>query len=139
MTLDDLNALLAGAEFHKILKLRAEACDAAAGQVTLHLPFDTAYTLFAGMGNYHGGVIAALADVAATMACTVRAGRPTPTVDLRIDYLQAPCKVDLFADARARKVGRSVGVADVSVRDRDGTVFALARGTFSTGAAGGKA
>lgn len=137
MQLDDLNALLARAEFHKTLKVQAEACDAATGCVTLHLPFDSAYTLFAEMGNYHGGVVAALADVAGTMACTVKAGRPTPTLDLRIDYLKTACKVDLIAEARARKVGRSVGIADVTVTDANGTVFALARGTFSTADTGG--
>jgi len=136
MTLDDLSALVAQAEFHKFLKLDVTACDDENGTVAFRLPYDEAYTLFAKVGNYHGGIIAALADVAGTMACSVKVGRPTPTVNLRIDYLQAPCKVDLIAEGQAVKTGRSIGVADVTIRGDDGTLFAVARGTFNTASAG---
>jgi uncharacterized protein (TIGR00369 family) len=135
MTLDELRALVAQAEFHKFLNLDVVSCDAEAGAVTFRLPYDDAFTLFPKVGNYHGGIIASLADIAGTMACSVRTGRPTPTIDLRVDYLRSPCRVDLIAEARALRAGRSVGTSDVTICGEDGSIYAVARGTFSTAGA----
>lgn len=131
MTKDQLSALIAQAEFHKFLKM--EVVDVQTdGRVTLKLPFDGAYTILRNAGTYHGGIIASLVDVAGTMACSVVQGRPTPTANLRVDYLKSPAKCDIYADGEARRVGRSMGVADVTIRAADGVIFALGRGTFDT-------
>lgn len=130
MTLQELQALLARAEFHKLVKVEAVAADPS-GRVTLHLPFDPAYTIFREAGNYHGGVLASLVDIAGAMACSIIKGRPTPTANMRIDFLKSPANCDLLADGVAQRVGRQLGVADVTIRDQAGTVYALGRGTFS--------
>ncbi len=129
MTLEQLAALLAQAEFHKVLKVEPLSADPT-GKVTLFLRFDSAYTIFKAKGNYHGGVIASLVDVAGAMACSVVQGHPTPTANLRVDYLKTPANCDLFADGEARRVGKTIGVADVTIRDSEGAVYALGRGTF---------
>ncbi|MEO0382685.1 MAG: PaaI family thioesterase [Pseudomonadota bacterium] len=131
MTLEELSKLIAMAEFHKVLDIKAIAADPS-GKVTLHLPFSPTYTIFKQQGGYHGGVIASLVDVAGAMACSVIQGHPTPTANLRIDYLKNPSNCDLYAEGEARRVGKTMGVADVTVRDLDGTVYALGRGTFVT-------
>lgn len=132
MTFDDLTSLIASAEFHKTLKVRPVEADAERGIVVLHLGFDPAYTIFAKAGNYHGGVTASLVDVAGAMACSVMLGYPTPTINLRIDYMQAPRKVDLIARGEVRRIGKAIGVADVTISDAEGTVYVIGRGTFST-------
>ncbi|MGD1886165.1 MAG: PaaI family thioesterase [Cohaesibacteraceae bacterium] len=131
MTLEELSQLIAIAEFHKVLEVKPIAADPA-GKVTLHLPFKPTYTIFKKQGSYHGGVIASLVDVAGAMACSVLQGHPTPTANLRVDYLKSPAKCDLYADGEARRVGSTIGVADVTIRDEQGTVYALGRGTFTT-------
>lgn len=131
MIIDDLKALIAQAEFHKFLKM--DVVDMSAeGTLTLKLPFDDAYTIFKKAGSYHGGIIASLVDVAGAMACSVVKGHPTPTANLRVDYLKSPAGCDLYADAEARRIGRGLGVADVTIRDDKGTVYAIGRGTFNT-------
>ena len=50
MTLAELQTLLAQVEFHKLAKVEAVAADPA-GRVTLHLPFDPAYTIFRNRGT----------------------------------------------------------------------------------------
>lgn len=131
MTADDLKALIAQAEFHRFLKM--EVVDVRAeGAVTLKLPYDDAYSIFKSIGSYHGGIIASLVDVAGAMACSVVKGYPTPTANLRVDYLKSPARCDLFAEGEARRVGRGLGVADVTIRDEAGAVYALGRGTFNT-------
>jgi uncharacterized protein (TIGR00369 family) len=56
------------------------------------------------------------------------------TIDLRVDYLRPALRGDLAAVARAVKVGRTVGVADVELRDQKGAVVAIGRGAYSTSA-----
>lgn len=132
MNVEDLRTLIAKAEFHKFLKVELASCDADRGRLTLKLPFDSAYTIFADAGTYHGGIVASLVDIAGAMACTLIKGHATPTANLRVDYLKTPARTDLYADGIAQRVGRSIGVADVEVRDSAGTIFALGRGTFVT-------
>lgn len=129
MKLEQLAALIAQAEFHKTIKVQAVSADPS-GRVTLFLSFDPAYTIFKAKGTYHGGVIASLVDIAGAMACSVVQGHPTPTANLRVDYLKTPASCDLFADGEARRVGKVIGVADVTIRDGEGVVYALGRGTF---------
>ncbi|HET9664082.1 MAG TPA: PaaI family thioesterase, partial [Burkholderiales bacterium] len=37
----------------------------------------------------HGGILAAIVDVAADYAIAARLGRPVPTIDVRVDYHKA--------------------------------------------------
>jgi len=129
MTLEQLQSLLGMAEFHKLVQVRAVSVTPD-GTLTLMLPFDPAYTIFRAKGVYHGGVIATLIDIAGTMACSVLQGRPTPTANLRVDYLRSPTSCDLYADAVVRRAGKLLGTADVSIRDDAGKIYAIGRGSF---------
>jgi uncharacterized protein (TIGR00369 family) len=55
-----------------------------------------------------------------------------PTIDLRVDYLRPARRGTLRALARAVKVGRTVGVADVELRDANDAVVAVGRCAYST-------
>jgi uncharacterized protein (TIGR00369 family) len=81
---------------------------------------------------YHGGVISALIDIAGDYAVASKLGRGVPTIDLRVDYLRPARRGELRAIARAVKVGRSIGVADVELRDAKGAVVAIGRCAYST-------
>src|ERR1051326_4773523 len=48
----------------------------------------------------HGGILAAIIDVAADYAIAARIGRPVPTIDLRVDYHKAASPGDITARAR---------------------------------------
>ncbi|WP_157188094.1 PaaI family thioesterase [Nitratireductor pacificus] len=132
MDFQQLTELVAQAEFHKFLKLVPVSSDEESGTVVFELPYDDAYSIFPAAGNYHGGVIASLVDVAGAMACSLVKGHPTPTVNLRIDFMQTPRRTDLVATGKVCRIGRSIGVADVEIAGKDGTTYALGRGTFST-------
>ena len=49
-----------------------------------------------------------------------------------MDYLRPAAGPHLDAEARARKIGRTIGVVDVDVRDAKGRLCAVGRGTYST-------
>ena len=48
----------------------------------------------------HGGILAAIVDVAADYALAAQLGRPVPTIDIRVDYHKAAMPGDLTAKAR---------------------------------------
>ncbi|OGA60618.1 MAG: phenylacetic acid degradation protein [Betaproteobacteria bacterium RIFCSPLOWO2_12_FULL_65_14] len=133
--LERFRSIVAGAEFHKFLALELLEGDAHSGRVLLKLAYDPKYSIFPEPGTYHGGILASLVDVAGALACGMKVGRPTPTANLRIDFLDAPAKIDLYASGQLRRFGRNLAVADVEIRDAAGTVYCIGRGSFSTAGA----
>jgi uncharacterized protein (TIGR00369 family) len=85
----------------------------------------------------HGGVAFTLADTVGGAAVVSKNYTVTPTIDMRIDYLN-PATDDLHAEAEVVRNGDSVAVADVHVRDDDDTEIATARGVYKTGGSAGQ-
>ncbi|ARQ00995.1 PaaI family thioesterase [Pseudorhodoplanes sinuspersici] len=127
--------IVESAAFHRLIGLKLESADAAAGVVVLRQPYDPKLSIFPDAGVYHGGVIASLIDVAGAVACGLPLGRPTPTANFRVDFLKSPAKIDLIATGRLVRSGKTMSVADVEITDDNGEVYAIGRGTFSTTAA----
>ena len=80
----------------------------------------------------HGGILAAIIDVAADYAIAVELGRPVPTIDLRVDYHKAAMPGDLTAKSRVVRMGSQYSTAEAAVYDKDGTLVASGRGTYFT-------
>jgi uncharacterized protein (TIGR00369 family) len=80
----------------------------------------------------HGGVLAALVDLAADWAMVKRAGRGVPTIDLRVDYHRAAMPGDLTARGTIIRWGRQFSTAEAQVFDHEGKLVASGRGTYFT-------
>jgi acyl-coenzyme A thioesterase 13 len=82
-------------------------------------------------GSLHGGVIALLVDEAGTVALASadRDGRPGVTTDLAISYLRPGKPPRVIAQARALKVGRTLGFVQVDILGDDGSLVATGRMT----------
>jgi len=80
----------------------------------------------------HGGILAALVDLAADWALVSRTGRGVPTIDMRIDYHRAAMPGDLIAKGRVVKSGGQFSVSEAEVYDGDGALVASGRGTYLT-------
>jgi uncharacterized protein (TIGR00369 family) len=80
----------------------------------------------------HGGVLAAVVDLAADWAMVKKTGRPVPTIDLRVDYHAAAMPGDLLARGKVIKLGGQFSVAEAQVFDKDGKLVASGRGTYFT-------
>ena len=80
----------------------------------------------------HGGILAAIIDVAADYAIAARIGRPVPTIDLRVDYHKAASPGDITARARVVRLGRQYSTAEASLYDTQGALVASGRGTYFT-------
>jgi uncharacterized protein (TIGR00369 family) len=81
----------------------------------------------------HGGVTFTLADTVGGAALVSMVDQPVPTIDMRIDYLDAATG-DLYAEADVVRCGDDVGTVDVDVfAAEDDTLLADARGVYKTG------
>ncbi len=82
-------------------------------------------------GDVHGGAIASLLDCA--LSCAVRSHDPANfgvvTIDLTLHYVSAGGG-DLIASARCERRGKSVSFARGEVHNEDGTLVAMATGSF---------
>jgi len=116
--------------FHRLIRL--ELVRVKGGRVEMRLPWREEFRRADRSDWYHGGVLSALIDIAGDYAIASRLGRWVPTIDLRVDYLRPAKRGDLTAVARAVKLGRTVGVADVELRDAKGALVAVGRAAYST-------
>ena len=80
----------------------------------------------------HGGILAAIVDVAADYAIAAQFGRPVPTIDIRVDYHKAAMPGDLTAKAKIVRNGSQYSTAEAYVYDKEGALVASGRGTYFT-------
>ncbi len=97
----------------------------------IRLPFREEFLRQDNSDWLHGGILSALIDIAGDYAIVTKSGVGVPTIDLRVDYLRPARRGDLVAIARTVRVGRTIGVADVEVRDTGGVLVAVGRGVYA--------
>ncbi len=130
MTVEKVQALITRAPFHQWLGIKVMAVhdDGIEVKATWREEWvvnpDRRYT--------HGGIVAALIDLAADWAMVKKTGRGVPTIDMRVDYHAAAMPGDLTARGKVVKMGRQFSVAEASVFDADGKLLASGRGTYFT-------
>lgn len=116
--------------YMRFLGLALERADK--GVVEIRLPFREEFLRQDGSDWLHGGVVSALIDIAGDYAVITEVGAGVPTIDMRVDYLRPARRGDLMATARTVRVGRTVSVADVEVRDAGGTLIAVGRAVYAS-------
>lgn len=111
----------------RAMALRGERIGQDMAQVRMGFQADQANS----RGEVHGGSIATLLDC--TLAAAARAHDPAAygvaTIDLTLHYVAAGTG-DLIATARCERRGRSISFARGEVRAEDGTLVAMATGSF---------
>lgn len=125
-----LDALIRHPPFHQWLGV--QAVETAPGRAVLRIPPNEAFVGNPLIPAVHGGIVAALIDLAGGAALFVDLHVPTPTIDMRVDYLRpAIAGKALNAEARVKSLGRTVAFVDVDVTDEDGRLVAQGRCAYS--------
>jgi uncharacterized protein (TIGR00369 family) len=124
---------------HRALGIRLLESRAGFARVSLRI---SAVTSGGVGGSIHGGVLAALVDVAmlAALSPAFEADdEPAGTADLSITYLRPALGETVVAEATLLKKGRQLAVVEVSILDGEGrlcakgrTLYALRRGLGAT-------
>jgi uncharacterized protein (TIGR00369 family) len=111
--------------------LGLEIIRAEKGRVEIRLPYREELLRHDGSDWLHGGVVSALADIAGDYAVMTQTAPNVPTIDMRVDYLRPARRGDLTALGRTVRVGRTVCVADVEIRDSTGELVAVGRACYA--------
>ena len=125
---DRLQAELSRPPFNAWLK--PEPVAATAESVEIRLPVRPEMTGGKEPAFVHGGIVAALIDIAGYAAAACATGRPVPTLNLQIDFLRPAIGDYLCAIATVRQKSRRLVRVDVEV-SAAGKIVCLGRGTFS--------
>ncbi|MFC7205346.1 PaaI family thioesterase [Haloferax namakaokahaiae] len=126
----DIEAFFEGMPFASLLGIELTTVEDGHAEGELELRDELSWNTDRVMA--HGGVTFTLADTVGGAALVSLVGQPVPTIDMRIDYLNAG-RGDLRAEADVVRLGGDVGTVDVAVYTEDGTHIAEARGVYKTG------
>lgn len=132
MDIETLQSHMDASPFIKHAAMRIVAIDKKAETLTMVMPLKPEFERAPGTGQFHGGPIAALIDTAGCFGLIMVQGHGIPTINFRTDYLRPAINTNLRAEARVRRVGRTVGVVDVDVYNDNNTLVAVGRGTFGS-------
>ena len=128
MSVDELSERISVAPFHKWLGI--VLTDMNQEGIELGVPWRPEFVVNVELGYTHGGILAALIDVAADYAIAVKIGRPVPTIDMRVDYHRPAFKGDLIVKAKVLKLGSNFCNGEAQVYDKKGKNIASGRGVY---------
>jgi uncharacterized protein (TIGR00369 family) len=129
-SIDAVQKLITRGPFHQWLGLRVTKVEE--GLIELRATWREEWVVNPEKRYTHGGVLAALVDLAADWALVARTGRGVPTLDMRVDYHRPAMPGDLLARGRAIKWGSQFSVAEAEVFDKDDALVASGRGLYFT-------
>ena len=130
LTVEDLQKLITRGPFNRWLDFKVIKSDLDGIEVTATWRED--WVVNPDRRYTHGGILAAIVDVAADYAIAAQYGRPVPTIDVRVDYHRAAMPGDLTAKGKVVRLGSQYATAEAFVYDKDGALVASGRGTYFT-------
>ncbi|WP_053949182.1 PaaI family thioesterase [Halolamina sediminis] len=113
--------------FHRELELEVLAVTPRKAET--RIPFDGSLVGNPDLEVLHGGIISSIVDLTGAAVFIGHRGDYTPTVDLRVNYLEAAGKHPLYATATIERRGENIGVASVAVESGD-AVCATGTGVY---------
>jgi len=129
-SVEDVQKLISRGPYHQWLGLKVMAVDE--GTIELTATWREEWVVNPDRGYTHGGVLAALVDLAADWAMVKKLGRGVPTIDLRVDYHAAAMPGDLTARGKVVRLGGQFSTAEAHIYDSNGKLVASGRGTYFT-------
>ncbi len=130
LTLDQVQALITRAPFHQWLGLTVVAVSD--DTIEIKAKWREEWVDNPERRYTHGGILAALIDLAADWAMVKKTGRGVPTIDMRVDYHRAAMPGDLTARGKVVRFGGQFTTAEAEIIDSEGKLIATGRGTYFT-------
>ena len=130
LTLEQIQAIVTRAPFHQWLGLRVVAVSD--DSIEINATWREEWVVNTERRYTHGGILAALVDLAADWAMVKTTGRGVPTIDLRVDYHRPSIRSDLVARGKVVRAGGQFATAEARIFDLGGQLVASGRGTYFT-------
>ena len=128
MTVERVQTMITRAPYHQWLGLKVNAvCD---DGIELTARWREEWVINPERRYTHGGILAALIDLAADWAMIKKLGRPVPTIDLRVDFHSPAMPGDLTCRGKIVKMGSQFSSSESFVLDTSGKLLASGRGTY---------
>jgi len=128
LSAEQVQTLLQRGPYHQWLGL--EVVSISDGEIELRARWREEWVVNVEGGYTHGGILAALIDLAADWALYSRTGRGVPTIDLRVDYHRPALKGDLTVRGNVIKFGGRLSVSEARVFSNEGELLASGRGVY---------
>ncbi|RJF76506.1 PaaI family thioesterase [Rhodopseudomonas palustris] len=132
----ELQAMVENSPFIAFCQLKVTELDLEQQVLTMYAPFRAEFERGPGTKQWHGGPLASIIDTVGDFAIAMMVGGGIPTINFRVDYLRPAVDTGLVAKATVRRIGRTVGVADVDLLNDKGALVAIGRGTYAIPASG---
>src|SRR6266700_2142686 len=116
ITVEKVQALITRAPYHQWLGLKVVAVND--DGIELSATWREEWVVNPDRRYTHGGILAALVDLAADWAMVKKTGRGVPTIDLRVDYHAAAMPGDLTARGKVVRMGGQFSTAEAHVFDK---------------------
>lgn len=126
-----IEGMLKQSPFITFLGLTVTALDTDKQEVVMRSPMRPEFEREPGTKQWHGGPIASIIDTVGDYALVIFVGRGLPTINFRVDFFRPAIDTGLVCTGRVRRLGRTVGVADVDVHDEKGALIAIGRATYA--------
>ena len=130
ITLEQVQALVTRAPFHQWLGLTVVAVGD--DSIEIKAKWREEWVVNVERRYTHGGILAALIDLAADFALIKQTGRGVPTIDMRVDYHRVAMPGDLIMRGKVVRAGSQFATAEAQIFDLDGKLIASGRGTYLT-------
>jgi len=130
ITLEQVQALVTRAPFHQWLGLTVVAVGD--DSIEIKATWREEWVVNVERRYTHGGILAALIDLAADFALVKQTGRGVPTIDMRVDYHRVAMPGDLIMRGKVVRFGSQFATAEAQIFDLDGKLICSGRGTYLT-------
>lgn len=131
LTVADIQEQISRAEFHQLYRPEVLDVDNDTMTMRLRVSMRDTFERQPGTGQWHGGVLASLVDIAGCYALMLVAGGPLLTLNFSTDFLRLAVSDHLVATAVVRRAGRTVGFVDVEITDDAGDVVVTGRACYA--------
>lgn len=130
VSIAELNAFNARSPYNTWLGIRVLA--ASDSEAEIEVPWRDEFVGDWTTGSMHGGVLAAIVDVAGGMALIAAIGRPGPAIDIRTDFHRAVKAGTLRGVGRILRAGTSITTAEALLYDDQRRLVASGRCVYFT-------
>ena len=127
----DIQERIGRSRFHQMFQPEVLEVDSDAMILRLRVTMCAEFERQPNTGQWHGGILASLVDIAGCYALMLVADGPVLTLNLSTDFLRLATSDHLIATASIRRVGRTVGFADVDLTDDAGATVATGRACYA--------
>ena len=117
LSVSDVQEAISQSAFHQLYNPEVLEVDNEKAMLRLRVSMCDTFERQPGTGQWHGGILASLVDIAACYALLLVAEGPVLTLNFNTNFLRLTVSQNLIVTAKVSRVGRTVSFIDVDIID----------------------